>query len=89
MKELIVNQLKQLSHVYIFQNFQYHILSKSNRFYTTKKCMFNINTSWKASAIGVFLVRIFPHLDWKNSEYGHISRSEIPTISKTDHSDTP
>ena len=29
----------------------------------------------KLSLFGVFLVRIFPYFDQKNSEYGHFSRS--------------
>ena len=39
-------------------------------------------TAWKVFVLGIFLVRIFPHLDWiprdtdqKNSEYRHFSRS--------------
>ena len=39
-------------------------------------------TAWKVSVFRVFLVRIFPYLDWiwenmvqKNCEYGHFSRS--------------
>ena len=32
-------------------------------------------TAWEVSAFGVFLVRIFPHSDQKNSEYGHFSHS--------------
>ena len=64
------------------------------------RCGFNIydlvciglNTAWKVSVFAVFLVRIFPHLDWirwdpysvqmrentdqKNSEYGSFSLSE-------------
>ena len=35
-----------------------------------------LNTAWKMSVFGVFQVRIFPHLDQKNSEYGHFSQSE-------------
>ena len=33
------------------------------------------HTAWKVSVFVVFLVRIFPHTDQKNSEYGHFSRS--------------
>ena len=51
---------------------------------------------WKVSVFGVFLVRIFPNLDWipenrdqKNSEYEHFSRSgdEIKNLNifKTSH----
>ena len=41
---------------------------------------FDIYSVWKVSKYGVFLVRIFPHLDWirtrKNSIFGHFSRSD-------------
>ena len=33
-------------------------------------------TAWKVSVFGVFLVRIFPHSDQKNFEYGYFSRSD-------------
>ena len=29
----------------------------------------------KVSVFGVFLIRIFPHSDQKNPEYGHVSHS--------------
>ena len=32
-------------------------------------------TVWKVFLFGVFLVRIFPHSDQQNSEYGHLSCS--------------
>ena len=48
-------------------------------------------SAWKASVLGVFLSRIFPHSDWilektdqKNSEYVRFSRSGIEYISE-DH----
>ena len=34
-----------------------------------------VNTAWKVSVFGVFLVRILPHSHQKNSEYGHFSRN--------------
>ena len=35
-------------------------------------------TAWKEPVFGVFLVRISPHWDQKNSEYGHFSGSGSP-----------
>ena len=44
-------------------------------------------TAWEVSLFGVFLVRIFPHSDQDNSEYGHFSHigtqdtiSQKPTL---------
>ena len=33
--------------------------------------------AWKVSVFGVFVVRIFPHSDQENFEYGHLSRSGL------------
>ena len=33
-------------------------------------------TAWKVSVFGVILVRILPHLDQTNSEYGRFLRSD-------------
>ena len=44
----------------------------------------NINTVWKVSLFEVILVRIFPHSDQNNFEYGHILRSENSLPGKFD-----
>ena len=38
-------------------------------------------TAWNVFIFGVFLVRIFPHSDQKNSEYGHFLRSVSDSLS--------
>ena len=40
-------------------------------FARTRKALRRIPTAWKVSVFGVILVRIFPHSDQNNSEYGH------------------
>ena len=37
-------------------------------------------TAKKVSVFGIILVRIFPHSDQNNSEYGHFLRSEPSPI---------
>ena len=40
-------------------------------FARTRKALRRIPTAWKVFVFGVILVRIFPHSDQNNSEYGH------------------
>ena len=39
-------------------------------------------TAWKVFAFGVILVRIFPHSDENNSEYGHSLRNSDQIVGK-------
>ena len=55
-----------------------------NSYTIPKRDMPCFKTAWKKSVFGVFLVRIFPHLDWlqknagmQNSEYAHILMRKI------------
>ena len=69
------------THLYIFIIFItfdriYAIYRSSIQMFSSIAFRQILFTVWKVSVFEVFLVRIFPHLDKRNYEYGHFSNSD-------------
>ena len=72
-----------------FPDLLYGVLPTWSCFMKLFNCLTAPKKAWKVSVFGVFLVRIFPHLDWiRRAEYGEILRISpylVRIPENTDH----